>query len=131
MTKGVTTLTFHGGPNDGEVIEDVPGIRVFPLISRPTGSGFAEVDGKVGVFTNAATLPTNWFTFKTAHYAKRGAEPDGPGVHYDFLEVVFVSRCRAVTQKNGWCKNEAVQEQNVCKTHARAANVELKPDLLG
>ncbi|OEC68260.1 hypothetical protein PVE_R2G0935 [Pseudomonas veronii 1YdBTEX2] len=104
MTKGVTTLTFHGGPNDGEVIEDVPGIRVFPLVSRPTGSGFAEVDGKVGVFTNAATLPTNWFTFKTAHYAKRGAEPDGPGVHYDFLEVVFVSRCRAVTQKNGLCK---------------------------
>lgn len=128
MTKGVTSLTFHGGPNDGEVIDDVPGIRVFPLVSRPTGSGFAEVDGKVAVFTDAVTLPTNWFIFKTAHYVKREEQAGGEGVHYDFLDEMLVSRCRALTQKNGWCKNEAGPDERVCKTHARAANVELKPD---
>lgn len=129
MTKGVTTLIFHGGPNDGEAIEDVPGIRVFPLVSLPTGSGFAEVEGNVAVFTNASTLPTNWFMFKTARYAKREPEPGLQGVHYDFLEVVLVSRCQAITQKNGWCKNEAVPGQKICETHARSSNVELKPDL--
>lgn len=42
MTKVVITLTFHGGPNDGEIIEDVPGTRVFPLVSRPPEAGLLK-----------------------------------------------------------------------------------------
>lgn len=45
MSKGMTTLAFHGGPNDGEVLTDVPGIGVFPLVSLPTGTGFTEEEG--------------------------------------------------------------------------------------
>lgn len=130
MPKGMTTLSFHGGPNDGEVLGDVPLIRVFPLLSVPTGSGFTEEhDGQIGIFVKASELPINWFVFKTARYAKREPEPGSIGVHYDFLEEVLVTRCRAITLKNGVCKNEAVSDQKVCKTHARGANVQLKPDL--
>lgn len=130
MPKGTTSLTFHGGPNDGEVLKDVPGIRVSPLLSLPTGSGFTEEpDGRVGVFVKAFELPSNWFMFKTARYAKREADPDRTGVHYDFLETATVSRCRAITMKNEWCKNEAVADEKVCKAHARSAAVALKPDL--
>lgn len=83
MPKGMTTLTFHGGPNDGEVLTDVPGMRVFPLVSLPTGSGFTEEeDGQVGVFVQAIALPANWFMFKTARYAKRETDLGVTGVHY-------------------------------------------------
>ena len=129
MPKGTTTLSFHGGPNDGEVLADVPCVRVFPLLSLPTGSGFTEeADGRVGVFVKAIQVPSNWSTFKTARYAKRETEPGQTGVDYDFLEETLVSRCRALTMKNSWCRNEAITGQKVCKTHARSANVELMPD---
>lgn len=130
MPKGMTTLTFHGGPNDGEVLTDVPGMRVFPLVSLPTGSGFTEEeDGQVGVFVQAIALPANWVMFNTARYAKRKADLGLPGVHYDFLETALVSRCRALTIKNEWCKNESIADQKVCETHARSAILKLKPDL--
>lgn len=130
MPKGMTTLTFHGGPNDGEVLTDVPGMRVFPLVSLPTGSGFTEEeDGQVGVFVQAIELPPNWFMFKTARYAKRETDLGVTGVHYDYLETVLVSRCRALTMKNEWCKNESIADQKVCKTHSRSAILALKPDL--
>lgn len=129
MSKGMTTLTFHGGPSDGEVLTDVPSMRVFPLVNLPIGSGFTEeADGQVGVFVEASELPSNWVIFKTARYAKRKTDPSHAGVHYDFLEEALVTRCRAITIKSGWCKNEAITDQKVCKTHARKANVELKPD---
>ena len=129
MSKGMTTLTFHGGPNDGEVLTDVPFMRVFPLVNLPTGTGFTEeADGQVGIFAKARELPLNWFMFKTARYALQETDPSRTGVHYDYLETALVSRCRAITKKSGWCKNEAITNQKVCKTHARSANVELKPD---
>lgn len=129
MSKGMTTLIFHGGPNDGEVLTDVPSMHVFPLVNLPTGTGFTEEpDGQVGVFIKASELPSNWLMFKTARYAMRETEPSCAGVHYDFLEEASVSRCQAITMKSGWCKNEAITDQKVCKTHARSANVELKPD---
>lgn len=130
MAKGTTSLIFHGGPNDGEVLTDVPGIRAYSLVSLPTGSGFTEEqDGRVGVYVKATERPSNWSMFKTAHYAKREAEQGRAGVHYDFLETVIVCRCRAFTIKNEWCKNEAVADQKVCQTHARSAAVALKPEL--
>ncbi len=130
MSKGMTTLSFHGGPNDGEVLEDVPAMRVFPLVNLPTGSGFTEEEnGQIGVFVKAFELPLNWSMFKTARYAKRETDPGRTGVHYDFLGEALVSRCRAITMKNGWCKNEAITDHKVCQTHARSVNVELKPDV--
>lgn len=129
MSKGMTTLTFHGGPSDGEVLTNVPSMRVFPLVHLPTGSGFTEeADGQMGVFAKAGELPSNWFIFKTARYAKRETDSGRTSVHYDFVEEALISRCRAITLKGGWCKNEAVPDQKVCKTHTRAANLELKPD---
>lgn len=129
MPKGLTTLSFHGGPNDGEVIADVPAIRVFPKLSLPTGSGFTEEpDGRVGVFVKAMVLPANWSKFRTARYVKREAVPNSTGVHYDFVETATVSRCRALTMKNEWCKNEAIADQKVCTTHARSKSLALKPD---
>jgi hypothetical protein len=129
MSKGITSLTFHGGPHDGEVLADVPGIRVFPLVVLPTGRGFTEEpDGRVGVYAKTTERPSNWFMFETARYAKREAEPGSTGVHYDFLEMAIVSRCRAITIKNEWCKNESVASHKVCRTHARNAAVVLKPD---
>lgn len=67
--------------------------------------------------------------FKTARYAKRETDLGRTGVHYDFVETALVSRCRAMTMKNGWCKNEAIADQKVCKTHARSTILELRPDL--
>lgn len=111
-------------------LTDVPEIRFFPLVNLSTGSGFTEeVDGQVGVFVKAIALPSNWFMFKTARYAKRETDSSLTGAYYDFLETLLVSRCRAITMKNGWCKNEVIADQKVCKTHARSTILELKPDL--
>lgn len=129
MSEGMTTLTFHGGPKDGEVLRDVPLMRVFPLVNLPTGTGFTEeADGQVGVFVRASELPSNWSSFRTLRYAMREAAPSSTGVEYDFLGEALVSRCRAITKKSAWCQNEAIADQKVCKTHARSGKVELIPD---
>ncbi|WP_225776457.1 hypothetical protein [Pseudomonas sp. Marseille-Q5115] len=129
MPKGKTTLYFNGGPNDGDSFVDVPGTRVFPLLSIPTGSGFTEEpEGHIGVFVEAPELPANWVTFKTARYARQDPKPGREGVHYDFVEEALITRCRAVTKQNEWCKNEAIAGQKICKTHSRSKELNLKPD---
>lgn len=130
MPKGKTLVSFKGGPNDGDVFEDFPTNRLYPAFRLPQGSGFTEeLDGQIGVFVKADELPSNWSAYKTAVYDK--AEPDQarPGVVYVFTSEVLVDRCSALTKEKHWCRNEAVQGAQLCKTHSMASSVELKPQL--
>lgn len=129
MPKGITTVSFCGGPNDGEVIEDFPGVRIIPKVCLPSGSVLTEEPDGVGVYINVVELPCNWFMYRSAVYVKREPVHGQIGVFYDFQEKNLVERCRALTKTKDWCKNEAVSGKSVCTTHSRASNVELKPEI--
>lgn len=126
MPKCKTTLYFHGGPVDGEVIEGACN-RIYDSLRIPSGSGFTEEsDGRTGVFTQAE-LPENWKAYKASNYAKEEPASGKAGVVYIFTGSLMVDRCRASTKKGGWCKNESADGKSVCKTHALSEKVELRP----
>ena len=127
MPKGKTTLYFRGGPVDGQAIEGACN-RIYASLRIPYGSGFTEEsDGRIGVFTNASELPENWTAYKASNYSKEETASGKAGVVYSFTGSLMVDRCRAITKKGDWCKNESADGKSVCKTHARSEEVELRP----
>lgn len=120
MPRGKTTIYLKGGMKDGEILPDAPTRLLTDLLRVFSGSGFTQEPGeKVGIFTDAPSLPENWLSYKTLLYRKLPNDPHKEGVVYEFVEDLIIDRCTSLTKTNRRCKNEAEHGATVCKVHGR------------
>lgn len=119
MPRGYTTIYLEGGPNDGEVFEDVP-LRQLPnKIQIPTSTFFASnPDGSMSIMKGELTK--NWHSYAVNIYLKKDNVKHQLGTIFQWYENVMVERCKATTKQGKQCLNSVkIDNGQFCTMHLK------------
>jgi len=112
-------ITFIGGYNDGEIIENVPVNQLRAELSFRTQDDIyfaSHPSGDMSIMKGK--LNSLWHSYSVSVYQKSESALAYTGsVEYVFVEDRDVERCTALTQKNTQCMNAAIHGNPLCTTH--------------
>lgn len=120
MAFKLVNITFVGGYNDGEIIENVPVNQLRPELSFRTQEDIYFANHPSGdMAIMKGKLNNLWHSYSVSVYEKNEFTKASTGnVEYNFVKDRDVERCTALTQKNTQCMNAAIHENPFCTTHS-------------
>ena len=127
MSKGKAKVKFIGGVLDGAVDDEFDTrAMTAQIMSYFGGVCVSDDEMRLDLDRKMPFSHTNWISHAYDVYKKKSKGKDGYFT-YMFFKSITVHRCRALTQSQGRCMNEA-GKNNLCPQHERMGKrVKLAP----